>query len=117
VVAGAVRRAEGVSGEEWREVPGTGRSDTARWVDQRPAQGVQKGPETPVCRPHRTPGEAARVDVECQGRQDQQNRRHGIQIRPKKRRLSEADTSNETIGDEGETCSDIETDLEDIDDG
>jgi hypothetical protein len=37
----------------------------------------------------------------------------GIQVRPKKRRLSEADTSNEAIGDASETRSDIESDLED----
>ena len=40
----------------------------------------------------------------------------GIQARPKKRRLSEADTSNEAIGDASETRSDIESDLEDDDD-
>ena len=34
---------------------------------------------------------------------------------PKKRRLSEADTNNGTIGVASETCSDIETDLEDDD--
>jgi hypothetical protein len=34
---------------------------------------------------------------------------------PKKRRLSEADTNNGTIGDASETCSGIETDLEDDD--
>ena len=37
----------------------------------------------------------------------------GIQVRPKKRRLSEADTSNEAIDDASETRSDIESDLED----
>ena len=39
----------------------------------------------------------------------------GIQARPKKRQLSEAGISNEAIGDASETCSAIETDLEDDD--
>ncbi len=41
----------------------------------------------------------------------------GIQARPKNRRLSEAGTSNRTIGDASETCSDFETDHEGDDDG